>query len=298
MGKHHPQTHNTSSISSNTKDNIISFALIATISFLTVIFVTLSFFTFRFFTASMNTVNDNEKITNVKGSYSRDFYHPEVVEPDSNNSLIQYDGFTGKLGVKSGARILFQEKPDSPGLSICTITVISPEYALTAGHCGSSKYGNKDYTIEYQEDGQKKSTTVAHIQENWRMDESKNPFSSRMDVTLLKFADGIYGVTNTGHDVSPHSLHNGDKVTTYGTVSGANYGHIVSKDQFVDNKSVLKDNSTTIMNNIIHKGDSGGPVYNDQGEVVGIINFYFTTNGQSGMTSIDKIFRTLRTLPK
>lgn len=174
----------------------------------------------------------------------------------------------------SGARISIQGSEE--GGSLCTLTVINPSYGITAGHCGNigdvvraiSKNNQSIYIG---------NITYDLLPENYD-DEMKADGS--LDVAVIAFTRDVVGFADEVNRELPAV---GDTVSIFGQRSKGSQGHVLNLDGVEDSKV---PSFTT--DALVRSGDSGGPVYDENGRIMGIVQYSFDS-GVSGITPMKNI---------
>lgn len=174
----------------------------------------------------------------------------------------------------SGAQISIQG-PEEGG-SLCTLTVINPNYGITAGHCGN--IGDVVRAINKNNQGiYIGNITHDLLPENYD-DEMK--VDGSLDVAVIAFTRDVVGFADEVNWELPAV---GDTVSIFGQRSKGSQGHVLNLDGVKDSKV---PSFTT--DALVRSGDSGGPVYDENGRIVGIVQYSFES-GVSGVTPMKNI---------
>lgn len=174
----------------------------------------------------------------------------------------------------SGAQISIQG-PEEGG-SLCTLTVINPNYGITAGHCGN--IGDVVRAINKNNQGiYIGNVTHDLLPENYD-DEMK--IDGSLDVAVIAFTRDVVGFADEVNWELPTV---GDTVSIFGQRSKGSQGHVLNLDGVKDSKV---PSFTT--DALVRSGDSGGPVYDENGRIVGIVQYSFES-GVSGVTPMKNI---------
>ena len=148
----------------------------------------------------------------------------------------------------------------------------SDGYIITNYHVIQNAYeGNFDINVMTHDGTKYIATVVGTEQDN--------------DIAVLKIdAEGLNPVTFGDSD----ELAVGDTVYAVGNPLGElefsmSTGHVSAKD-----RAITTEESTTPINVFqidaaVNSGNSGGPVYNDQGQVVGVVNAKYSATGVEGI---------------
>lgn len=175
--------------------------------------------------------------------------------------------------IHSGAKLLIT-RPDGK-LGTCTLTVINPSYGITAGHCAdigsiieAVNNDNQRYPIG----------TVTHNLLTTKQD--GEIAEGAIDVAVVTFSKNVTGYAE---EIKPTWPKIGDTVSIYGQRSKGSQGHVISLDEV--NASREPSFATDAL---VRNGDSGGPVYSERGQLLGIVQ-YSTTEGVSGIAPIKNI---------
>ena len=180
--------------------------------------------------------------------------------------------------VHSGAKIS-NETSNGTSVSNCTMTVITPKYGITSGHCaetgelitGYSKYGRK--------------AEIGIVVEDYMPENQDNiPNNNLVDVALIKFHDNIKGAQDSIFNEYPRK---GSSVSILGHRSKGSQGHVVeTKDPNQRQRNIILTDA------LVRPGDSGGPVYDSKGNIIGIVEYSYNT-GESGITPIVDVCNTI-----
>ena len=110
-------------------------------------------------------------------------------------------------------------------------------------------------------------------------------FESDNDIAVLKIeAENLTPVTLGDSD----SLKVGDVVYAVGNPLGElefsmSTGHVSAKDRLIDESSGAEAINMFQLDAAVNSGNSGGPVYNAQGQVVGIVTAKYSSSGVEGL---------------
>lgn len=192
-----------------------------------------------------------------------------------------------KIIIPSGNRIVFIKKatPEMENFNNCSVTNISSRYALTSAHCG--KEGEKVYVYAKNKDDKEERFVVGKI--------VKSLDDRGIDAAIIKYykrAEPEVDKINTDYS----SLQVGDALTYNGATSSGGHGRILKLPSLppeppynvkngIDNRKTL-----VISDALVQPGDSGGPIYNSKGEVVGLIKLR-DSSGTNKFVSMAEIYR-------
>lgn len=192
-----------------------------------------------------------------------------------------------KIIIPSGNRIVFIKKstPEMENFNNCSVTNISSQYALTSAHCG--KEGEKVYVYAKNKDDKEERFVVGKI--------VKSLDDRGIDAAIIKYykrAEPEVDKINTDYS----SLQVGDALTYNGATSSGGHGRILKLPSLppepsynvkngIDNRKTL-----VISDALVQPGDSGGPIYNSKGEVVGLIKLR-DSSGTNKFVSMAEIYR-------
>lgn len=199
--------------------------------------------------------------TEQKMSVGGEFYLPAYVDPDGVTEMRD-----GKPVFESGQRINFE---NDEKFYNCTATVIDDNHFLTAAHCGEPGKVVSMHIYEETEDGygirSKGRYPVGEIVESL-------PGS---DIAVARIYEDSVVIDAPSH-ISSVPVDTGDLVSTNGATTGISYGRVTT----------LQDSQRIFVSEAyIRKGDSGGPVWNKQGDIVGVVSG-IQKSGHSYMTSV------------
>lgn len=223
-------------------------------------------------------VSSQENIT-VDG-----FYQPYSDIPRS--IFVSYDENSKTSTVNSGARIYVTDEQhidniEHGGITQCTITVASDEYALTSGHCAYSSSSKVYVKTPSGMNSDSRFLKVGEITYVSNSDSLLGEFKG-FDAAIIKFEPSVKGSSN---GISDKPLENMDKVSLNGRTSDVQYGFVVNEGLYQDARKVIGDSKVIILSSKVRGGDSGGPVFNSEGKIAGIIKSRYS-NGESGAVSI------------
>ena len=169
----------------------------------------------------------------------------------------------------SGAGISVKHGDDV--ISICTLTVINPNYGITSGHCG--EVGDPVRAINRE--GQ--SIFIGNITHDLLPEGGGD---ETIDVAVVAFTRDVVGFADEVRQDLPDV---GDTVSIFGQRSKGSQGHVLD----IDNAEAIKS-PNFLTDALVRSGDSGGPVYDENGRVLGIVQFSFDS-GVSGIAPMKSI---------
>ena len=194
-------------------------------------------------------------VTGIPASSIYDLACQQVVGISSEITYSNFFGMTSSAAVSGSGFI-----------------VSSDGYIITNYHVIQNAYeGNFDINVMTHDGTKHIATVVGTEQDN--------------DIAVLKIdAEGLNPVTFGDSD----ELAVGDTVYAVGNPLGElefsmSTGHVSAKD-----RAITTEESTTPINVFqidaaVNSGNSGGPVYNDQGQVVGVVNAKYSATGVEGI---------------
>ena len=184
----------------------------------------------------------------------------------------EYEQHRNRVFVHSGAKLTITRPTGD--VSTCTLTVIHPNYGITAGHCvdkgdivDAVNRENKRYHI---------GTVIDDLLVG-EYDESIPEGS--IDAAVVAFNENVIGVTDR---VALHLPEVGDTVSVFGQRSKGSQGHVYSLDGVHDTRT-----PAFLTDALVRGGDSGGPVYDENGRILGIVQY--SLGGLSGITPMKTI---------
>lgn len=148
----------------------------------------------------------------------------------------------------------------------------SDGYIITNYHVIQNAYeGNFDINVMTHDGTKYIATVVGTEQDN--------------DIAVLKIdAEGLNPVTFGDSD----ELAVGDTVYAVGNPLGElefsmSTGHVSAKDRAITTEESATPINVFQIDAAVNSGNSGGPVYNDQGQVVGVVNAKYSATGVEGI---------------
>ena len=236
---------------------------------------------------------DSNELGIILNNGEKNIFYP--VPKEQNASLVKKRTFnedgtstlTKKIIIPSGNRIVFIKKttPKMENFNNCSVTNISHHHALTSAHCG--EVGEKVYVYVKQKDGEEKRFPIGKI--------TKSLEDRGIDAAIIKYykrAEPEVDKINTDYS----SLQVGDALTYNGATSSGSHGRILkipplppeppyNVEKGIDNRKTL-----VISDALVQPGDSGGPIYNSKGEVIGLIKLR-DSSGTNKFVSMAEIYR-------
>lgn len=184
----------------------------------------------------------------------------------------EYEQYRNRVFVHSGAEIAIT-KPTG-GMSTCTLTVIHPNYGITAGHCAEK--GDIVDAVNRED----KRYHIGTVTDDLLVGEYNESIpEGSLDVAVVTFNDTVTGVTD---GVALYLPEVGDTVSVFGQRSKGSQGHVYSLDGVHDTRV-----PAFLTDALVRGGDSGGPVYDENGRILGIVQY--SLGGLSGITPMKTI---------
>jgi len=104
-------------------------------------------------------------------------------------------------------------------------------------------------------------------------------FDKKSDIALLKMPGSGYRALPISED---SDLPLGEDVITIGTPAGIELGQSISKG-IISGKRMIEDMAYVQANISVSPGNSGGPLLNEKGEIIGIISWKIVSEGVEGI---------------
>lgn len=216
--------------------------------------------------------------------------HPsEVAVPSRAQTIEQRFDSTGALVFERGGSLLVH----------CSGVFIG-SYFVTAAHCVVNRGGSvvRDSQVSTRSDFNQDSGEFirSHLF-------TTSVVWNEGDVAVLAPANAVTRILHSSVQVAQEDLDLGDTVEVYGHPIGYGYyfsnGEVVSVLRVRDSETGIQE--FTMINAPGYPGMSGGPVFNEDGELVGLVSFgWFGQSNIQGLVtrhSIEQVMRRLEAVP-
>lgn len=184
----------------------------------------------------------------------------------------EYEQYRNRVFVHSGAELAITRP--AGGVSTCTLTVIHPNYGITAGHCADK--GDIVDAVNRED----KRYHIGTVTDDLLVGEYNESIpEGSLDVAVVTFNDTVTGVAD---GVALHLPEVGDTVSVFGQRSKGSQGHVYNLDGVYDTRA-----PAFLTDALVRGGDSGAPVYDENGRILGIVQY--SLGGLSGITPMKAV---------